>query len=57
MNTWDRFRIPKPFSKVTIHLDEAFQVPSKLDENDFEVYRKKVESALRQGVDDLPEPN
>ena len=52
-DTWDRFRIPKPFSKVTIHIEAPILVPSKLDENDFESYRKKVEDTLRRGVDDL----
>ncbi|MGJ8676846.1 MAG: lysophospholipid acyltransferase family protein [Akkermansiaceae bacterium] len=55
-NTWDRFRIPKPFSKITIHVEEPIYVPSKLDENDFETYRKKVEGVLRRGIDDLVEP-
>lgn len=55
MNTWDRFRIPKPFSKVTVNIDEPILIPAKLDENDFESYRKRVENTLREGVDDLPE--
>lgn len=55
MKTWDRFRVPKPFSKVIIHIDEPMLIPSKLDENDFESYREKVENVLRKGVDDLPE--
>lgn len=55
MNTWDRFRIPKPFSKVTIHIEAPILVPAKLDENGFESYREKVEGVLRKGVDDFPE--
>ena len=55
LSSWDRFHIPKPFSKVTIHIDQMIEVPSKLDENTFESYRSKVEDTLRQGVDDLPE--
>lgn len=55
VNSWDRFHIPKPFSTITIHLDEMMQVPAKLDENTFESYRSKVEDTLRQGVDDLPD--
>jgi len=55
LKSWDHFRIPKPFSRITIHLDQPIEVPAKLDENDFETHRRKVEDTLRQGVDDLPE--
>ncbi|BDS08526.1 hypothetical protein NT6N_35660 [Oceaniferula spumae] len=55
LKSWDRFRIPKPFSSITIHLDQKIDIPSKLDENTFESHRRKVEDTLRQGVDDLPE--
>jgi len=55
VKSWDRFHIPKPFSKVTVHLEEMIEVPKKLDENNFEYYRSKVEDSLRQGVDDLPD--
>ena len=52
LKSWDRFHIPKPFSKVVINISDAIHVPSKIDKNDFETYRKKVEDALRKGVDD-----
>jgi len=54
LKSWDRFHIPKPFSKVIVSIGDAIVIPSKLDENDFESYRKKVENALREGVDDIP---
>lgn len=54
LKSWDRFHIPKPFSKVVINIGEAIQIPSKLDENDFESYRQKVENTLREGIDDIP---
>lgn len=54
LKSWDRFHIPKPFSKVTISIGDAIQVPAKLDEQDFEMHRKKVELALREGLDDIP---
>ena len=55
LKSWDRFHVPKPFSTVTIHIDNVIDVPKKLDENTFESYRCKVEDTLRQGVDDFPE--
>jgi hypothetical protein len=52
LKSWDRFHIPKPFGKVVINISDAIHIPSKIDKNDFETYRKKVEDALRNGVDD-----
>ncbi len=57
LKSWDRFHIPKPFSKVLISIGEAIQVPAELDENGFEKYRLKVEDVLREGVDDIPASN
>ena len=54
LNSWDRFYIPKPFSKVTIMVDEAIHVPAKLGENDFETYRRRVEHTLRHGAGGNP---
>jgi lysophospholipid acyltransferase (LPLAT)-like uncharacterized protein len=53
LKSWDRFHIPKPFSKVVITVGDAIEIPAMLDENDFEKYRKKVENTLRENVDDL----
>lgn len=55
VKSWDRFHVPKPFSRITIHLDAPIHVPAKLEGNDFESYRTAVENTLRQGVNDLPE--
>ena len=46
LNSWDRFHIPKPFSKITVHVGDAIDVPAKLDDEEFEQYRQKVQSAL-----------
>jgi len=54
LKSWDRFHIPKPFSEVVVSIGDAIVIPSKLDENDFESYREKVENTLREGVDDIP---
>jgi lysophospholipid acyltransferase (LPLAT)-like uncharacterized protein len=54
MKTWDRLHIPKPLSIVTIIIGEPVYVPQKIDANDFESYRKKVEDVLREGIDDFP---
>jgi len=56
LKTWDRLRIPKPFSTVTIHIGAPVRIPSKLDEIAFETCRKSIEDTLREGIDDFPEP-
>ena len=46
LNSWDRFYIPKPFSKITVYVGHAINVPTKLDAEEFEHYRKKVQNTL-----------
>ncbi len=55
LKTWDRFRIPKPFSKVTLELREVLDVPRKLSEDEFEAKRLALETSLREGITDLLE--
>ena len=44
--SWDRFRIPKPFSKATIIYEDPIIIPPKLEKSEIEVYRKLLEKAL-----------
>lgn len=53
LKSWDRFAIPKPFSKVEVIFDEALAVPASLDEDAFEQWRKRIEDTMLAGVDDL----
>lgn len=53
MKTWDAMRIPKPFSKVTLTLDEPLAVPRRLDEDEFEAVRSGIEERMREGLDDI----
>ena len=46
--SWDRFMVPKPFSKVTIRWGEPFVVPKKFDKDHFEVLRKDIEERMRE---------
>lgn len=48
LKTWDRFRIPKPFSKARFTLDTALAVPPDLSEDEFETWRQRIESILRR---------
>ena len=53
LNTWDRFVLPLPFSKLTIIFDELLDVPRQMDEHAFEAKRVEVENLMRAGADDL----
>ncbi len=55
MNSWDRFLIPKPFSKVMLRWGEPFSVPRNVDSETFENLRKEIENKLAEGYaeDDL----
>jgi lysophospholipid acyltransferase (LPLAT)-like uncharacterized protein len=53
LKTWDRFVIPKPFSRVAVIFDHPLRVAPTADAAAFEAERLRVETALRAGVDDL----
>ncbi len=44
--SWDRFCIPKPFSKAMIIYGDPLTIPSKLEKPEIEVYRKLLEKVL-----------
>lgn len=48
LNSWDKFHIPKPFSKITVHVCPSIEVPAKLDDEEFELYRIKVQNTLNK---------
>lgn len=44
--SWDRFCIPKPFSKARIFYGEPIKVPPKLEKSEMEEYRVLLEKSL-----------
>ena len=48
LNSWDRFQIPKPFSKVSVHLGKKIFVPPDLSSEELEKYRVLVEKRLNE---------
>jgi lysophospholipid acyltransferase (LPLAT)-like uncharacterized protein len=53
-NSWDRFMVPKPFSRVLIRFSKTFQtVPAYLDGPDFEAYRKGIEDQMIRTYEEL----
>lgn len=43
LNSWDRFIVPKPFSKVIARLDEPVKVPPLLSYEEREDFRRRLE--------------
>jgi len=47
-NSWDRFMVPKPFSRILIRFDQAIYVPRRIDPDRLEELRKYVEERMRR---------
>jgi lysophospholipid acyltransferase (LPLAT)-like uncharacterized protein len=52
LKTWDRFVIPKPFSKVSVIFDTPHRIAPEMDNEGFEAARVALEHCLTQGSDD-----
>jgi lysophospholipid acyltransferase (LPLAT)-like uncharacterized protein len=52
LKTWDRFVIPKPFSRVEVTFAEPIVLTRGMDAETFENERLKLESLLVNGTDD-----
>ena len=47
LNSWDRFMIPKPFSRIVIVIGEPFTTPKGLRAEDLEPQRLQMENTLK----------
>ena len=47
-NSWDRFMVPKPFSRVIIRFSDEIRIPRKLQPSDFEEKRSSIENTLKK---------
>lgn len=53
LKSWDRFHVPRPFSRVRVVFDRALAVPAGLSEDAFEGWRRRIEDALNAEVGDM----
>jgi hypothetical protein len=53
LRSWDGFRIPWPFAKVLVGYGAPLAVPERLDEDQVESWRRRVESAIDDITCDL----
>lgn len=51
--TWDGFCIPKPFSKVTVVINEPVSIPEDLTPEEFSRYAERIEQAMCSGLPDF----
>ena len=49
-NSWDRFMLPKPFSKVTLTFGDAIQFEKNDDRKKFEAQRLHLETTMLPGL-------
>ena len=49
-NSWDRFMIPKPFSKVTLRFGDSFAVNQTMTDEEFEQRRLDLEEIMLNGL-------
>lgn len=52
LKTWDRFRIPLPFSKITLVMEEALDVPHRMTDAEEEAMRVDLENRMRKRAND-----
>jgi lysophospholipid acyltransferase (LPLAT)-like uncharacterized protein len=48
LNTWDKFVIPRPFSKALVRFSAKMQVPSDADEECMDAFHRQLQSALER---------
>ena len=49
-NSWDKFLLPKPFSKVILRFGEMIQFDRVKDREIFERQRMRLEEVMRPGL-------
>jgi hypothetical protein len=48
MNSWDRFLVPKPFTRICVSWAQAPRVPADLASEDFEPMRQQLTAAIER---------
>jgi len=47
-NSWDRFMVPKPFSRIVVRFAPPIFVPRRLDAETFEALRQDIEKQIKE---------
>ena len=54
-NSWDRFQLPHPFSRILLRMGQLIEIPPDLSRDQLEQWRLKVEKAMCEFTDDTDE--
>ncbi len=46
LNNWDKFMIPKPFSRIVLAIGKPYTIPSPVTVDDIELHRLNVQAAI-----------
>lgn len=46
--SWDRFQVPLPFARITMHLSEAIYVPAELSEDETSAEIRRMDERMHQ---------
>lgn len=52
LKSWDRFAIPRPFSRARVVTSRTWQIPADLDRDGVEEYRRRIEDQLNRLTDE-----
>jgi hypothetical protein len=52
LNSWDRFIVPKPFSRVYIRMGALEFVPRETNAEEFKQIRQKIEEVMSKGYEE-----
>ncbi|MDR0337684.1 MAG: lysophospholipid acyltransferase family protein [Planctomycetaceae bacterium] len=52
IRSWDRFAIPRPFSRGRFIMSHKFPVPANLNKNELEIFRQQFETQLTRLTDE-----
>jgi lysophospholipid acyltransferase (LPLAT)-like uncharacterized protein len=47
-NSWDRFRLPKPFTKIAILVGNPIYIPTQINETELEAFKNQVRVILEE---------
>jgi hypothetical protein len=50
--TWDRYFIPKPFSRVHVHIGEPLQLPTDIPRDEQEQWQQQIETMINTASDE-----
>jgi len=53
LKTWDQFRVPWPFSKVYVKVEDGIDIPRDIDQSAFEQQVRDIELLMNQPVEKI----